>query len=242
MIEKGAIVMPLPLYFDPTMVILIPAILLATYAQIRVQSTFSRYSKIQARSGLTGAEVARRLLDANHLYDIPVELTSGRLSDHYDPRKKVLRLSPDVYHSSSLAALGVAAHEVGHVLQDELGYVPFNMRMAIVPLATIGSQLAFPLLFIGLLLRNQVLAEIGVYAFGLAVLFQLITLPVEYNASRRAIKELSAGGYIASDEIRPTKKVLNAAALTYVAATLMAIMQLLRLMLISGMFGRGRDD
>ena len=135
--------MPLPLYFDPTMVILIPAILLATYAQIRVQSTFSRYSKIKARSGLTGAEVARRLLDANHLYDIPVELTSGRLSDHYDPRKKVLRLSPDVYHSSSLAALGVVAHEVGHVLQDELGYVPFNMRMAIVPLATIDPNLRF---------------------------------------------------------------------------------------------------
>ena len=150
----------LPFYFDPTMMILLPAILLATYAQIRVQSTFARYSKIGAYSGLTGAQVARSLLDANQLYDVPVEMTSGMLSDHYDPRTKVLRLSRDVYHSSSLAALGVAAHEVGHVLQDELGYVPFNMRMLIVPLANIGSQLAFPLLFIGLLMRKQTLAQI----------------------------------------------------------------------------------
>lgn len=232
----------LPFYFDPTRMILIPAILLAVYAQIRVQSTFARYSKVGARSGLTGAEVARSLLDANQLYDVPVELTSGMLSDHYDPRTKVLRLSQEVYHSNSLAALGVAAHEVGHVLQDELGYIPFNMRMIIVPLANIGSQLAFPLLFIGLLMRNQTLAEVGVYAFGLAVLFQLITLPVEFNASRRAIASLSAGGYIENDEIRPTSKVLRAAALTYVAATLMAILQLFRLMLISGMFGRRRDD
>ncbi len=234
--------MPLPLYFDPTMMILIPAILLATYAQIKVQSTFSRYSKVGARSGLTGAEVARRLLNANHLYDIQIELTGGTLSDHYDPRKKVLRLSQDVYHSNSLAALGVAAHEVGHVLQDELGYALFNVRMAIVPLATIGSQLAFPLLLIGLIFSNQVLAKIGVYAFSLAVLFQLVTLPVEYNASRRAIEGLSAGGYIENDEIRPTKKVLSAAALTYVAATLMAVLQLFRLMFIAGMFGRGKND
>jgi len=234
--------MPLPLYFDPTMMILIPAILLATYAQIKVQSTFSRYSKVGARSALTGAEVARRLLNANHLYDIQIELTGGTLSDHYDPRKKVLRLSQDVYHSNSLAALGVAAHEVGHVLQDELGYALFNVRMAIVPLATIGSQLAFPLLLIGLIFSNQVLAKIGVYAFSLAVLFQLVTLPVEYNASRRAIEGLSAGGYIENDEIRPTKKVLSAAALTYVAATLMAVLQLFRLMFIAGMFGRGKND
>ena len=234
--------MPLPLYFDPTMIIIIPPILLATYAQIKVQSTFSRYSKVGARSGLTGAEVARRLLNANHLYDIQIELTGGTLSDHYDPRKKVLRLSQDVYHSNSLAALGVAAHEVGHVLQDELGYALFNVRMAIVPLATIGSQLAFPLLLIGLIFSNQVLAKIGVYAFSLAVLFQLVTLPVEYNASRRAIEGLSAGGYIENDEIRPTKKVLSAAALTYVAATLMAVLQLFRLMFIAGMFGRGKND
>ena len=160
----------------------------------------------------------------------------------YNPRKKVLRLSQDVYHSNSLAALGVAAHEVGHVLQDELGYALFNVRMAIVPLATIGSQLAFPLLLIGLIFSNQVLAKIGVYAFSLAVLFQLVTLPVEYNASRRAIEGLSAGGYIENDEIRPTKKVLSAAALTYVAATLMAVLQLFRLMFIAGMFGRGKND
>lgn len=232
----------LPFYFDPTMMILLPAILLATYAQIRVQSTFARYSKIGAYSGLTGAQVARSLLDANQLYDVPVEMTSGMLSDHYDPRTKVLRLSREVYHSSSLAALGVAAHEVGHVLQDELGYVPFNIRMLIVPLANIGSQLAFPLLFIGLLMRKQTLAQIGVYAFGFAVLFQLITLPVEFNASRRAIANLSAGGYIEREEVDPTSEVLRAAALTYVAATLMAVLQLFRLMLISGMFGRGRDD
>ena len=230
--------MPLPLYFDPTMVILIPAILLATYAQIRVQSTFSRYSKIQARSGLTGAEVARRLLDANHLYDITVELTSGRLSDHYDPRKKVLRLSPDVYHSSSLAALGVAAHECGHAIQHDVGYAPLALRNAIVPAAGIGSQMAFPLFFIGLLFRADTLMMLGIMLFSLAVIFQMITLPVEFNASSRAVAVLENYGFIDRSERRPVRAVLNAAALTYVAATLMAVMQLIRLLVIAGI---GRD-
>ncbi|NMA96174.1 MAG: zinc metallopeptidase [Clostridiales bacterium] len=230
-----------PFHFDPTMMILIPAILLAGYAQIKVQSTFAQYSSIAARSGLTGAQVARGLLDSNRLGDVPVEMTGGMLSDHYDPRTKVLRLSRDVYQSNSLAALGVAAHEVGHVLQDEHGYILFNMRSLIVPLANIGSRLSFPLLFLGLIMRNQPLARIGVYAFAFAVLFQLVTLPVELNASRRAIELLSANGYIDTEEVRPTKKVLRAAALTYVAATLMAILQFLRLGMLSGMFGRRRD-
>ncbi|MFU0799489.1 MAG: zinc metallopeptidase [Xylanivirga thermophila] len=231
-----------PYYFDPTLMILLPAIILATYAQVKVQATYSRYSKVRSHRGMTGAEVARAILDRNQLYNVPIEITKGTLTDHYDPRTKVLRLSPDVYHSTSIASIGVAAHEVGHAVQDQIRYAPFNFRMAIVPLANIGSRLSMPFLFIGLLLRNELLVNIGVYAFGLAVLFQLVTLPVEFNASRRAVSALETGGYIGPDEVGPTRNVLRAAALTYVAATLMAALQLIRLMLISGMFGRRRDD
>jgi len=229
------------LWYDPTIVLLLPAILLAMYAQFKVQSTFARYSRIPARSGLTGAEVAREILRDNRIYDVRVEMTPGILTDHYDPRNKVLRLSQQVYSSNSLAALGVAAHEAGHVIQHQYGYVPFNIRTLIVPVAAIGSQLAFPLLFLGLVFGLRELAQIGVIAFSLAVLFQLITLPVEYNASSRAIEALEVGGYLTREETPHTRRVLNAAALTYVAATLTAILQLLRLMLISGFFGR-RDD
>jgi Zn-dependent membrane protease YugP len=229
-----------PFYFDPTYVLLIPAIILALYAQTKVQSAFNKYSQVPSRIGMTGADVARQLLHNNQIYDVTVELTNRRLSDHYDPRSKTLRLSPEVYNSTSLAALGIAAHEVGHAIQHSTEYVPLRLRNSIVPIANIGSNLALPLLLLGIFLGLPNLALIGVAAFSLAVLFQLITLPVEFNASGRAIEALEVGGYLGRDEVGSTRKVLNAAALTYVAATLMAVMQLLRLLLISGMAGNRR--
>ena len=237
-IFKGDVLMMFPFFFDPTYILLIPAIILALY----VQTTFSKYSRVPARSGMTGAEVARELLRSRQIYDVTVEPINGRLSDYYDPRSRILRLSPEVYGSSSLAALGVAAHEVGHAFQHATEYVPLKFRNAIVPVANIGSTLAFPLLLLGIILGNPNLALIGVIAFSLAVLFQLITLPVEYNASGRAIEALEVGGFLERDEVGSTRKVLNAAALTYVAATVMAVMQLLRLLLLSGVLGGRRRD
>lgn len=229
-------------FFDPTMFILIPGILLAIYAQAKIRGTFNRYSKIAARSGMTGAQVAKRLLENNQIYDIAVEQTPGKLSDHYDPTAKVLRLSPEVYNSNSLSALGVAAHEVGHVMQHQFGYAAFSIRNAIVPIANIGSYAAFPLLILGLFMGIPQLVQIGVIAFGAAVLFQLVTLPVEFNASSRAIHSLEMGGYLIGDEVTASRKVLNAAALTYVAATVMALLQFLRLLLLSGILGGRRSD
>jgi Zn-dependent membrane protease YugP len=229
-----------PLYFDPTYILLIPAVLLALYAQTKVTSTYNKYMRVRSRSGITGADAARELLRQNRIYDVSVEQTRGHLSDHYDPRSKTLRLSPQVYSSSSLAALGIAAHEAGHAMQHAEEYTPLRLRNAIVPAANIGSRLAFPLLLIGLLFSLPNLALIGVAAFSLAVLFQLITLPVEYNASSRAIAALETGGIITRDETQPTRKVLSAAALTYVAATIMAVMQMLRLLVLSGMLGGRR--
>jgi len=231
-----------PYYFDPTYILLIPAILLALYAQTKVQSTYSKYLRVPSKRGMTGAEAARELLYKNQIYDVKVEPIDGRLSDHYDPRTKTLRLSRDVYSSSSLAALGIAAHETGHAIQHAYEYAPLRLRNVIVPVANIGSSLAFPLLLLGLVLGLPNLALIGVLAFSLAVLFQLITLPVEFNASRRAIEALETGGIIYPDEVRPTRKVLSAAALTYVAATIMAVMQLMRLLLLSGLLGGRRRD
>ncbi|HHU78283.1 MAG: zinc metallopeptidase [Caldicoprobacterales bacterium] len=229
-----------PLYFDPTYILLIPAVLLALYAQTKVTSTYNKYMRVRSRSGITGADAARELLRQNRIYDVSVEQTRGHLSDHYDPRSKTLRLSPQVYSSSSLAALGIAAHEAGHAMQHAEEYTPLRLRNAIVPAANIGSRLAFPLLLIGLLFSLPNLALIGVAAFSLAVLFQLITLPVEYNASSRAIAALETGGIITREETQPTRKVLSAAALTYVAATIMAVMQMLRLLVLSGMLGGRR--
>ena len=230
----------MPFFFDPAYLLLIPAILLSLYAQAKVQTTFSKYMKIPARSGINGAQAARELLRQNQLYDVKVEQVSGRLSDHYDPRSKTLRLSPEVYSSSSLAALGIAAHETGHAFQHNNEYVPLKLRNAIVPVANIGSNLAFPLLLLGIILSMPTLVQIGIIAFSAAVLFQLITLPVEYNASNRAVAALESGGMIQGDETGSTRKVLNAAALTYVAATLMSILQLLRLLLIAGGGRRNR--
>lgn len=226
---------------DWTILLLVPAILLSLYAQMKVQSTFSRYSQVFSSRGLTGAVVAREILRQSRIYDVRVEPVAGTLSDHYDPRAKALRLSEPVYGSSSLAAIGVAAHEAGHAIQHDVGYVPLGIRSAIVPIATFGSNLAMPLLIIGLIFGSPMLAQTGVLAFSAVVLFQLITLPVEFNASNRAIEVLVDGGYITREEVGPTRAVLNAAALTYVAAALMGILNLIRLLILSGMFGN-RDD
>nr|WP_273701832.1 zinc metallopeptidase [Tepidanaerobacter acetatoxydans] len=220
------------------MIILLPAMILAIYAQAKVTSTFERYLRVPAKSGMTGADVAREILKQSGIYDVSVQIQGGRLSDYYDPRRKVLKLSRDVYNGSSLAALGVAAHECGHAIQHDVGYAPLSIRNTIVPAAGIGSQMAFPLFFLGLLFRADSLMLVGILLFSLAVIFQIITLPVEYNASNRAVAILENGGFIDRSEVGPVKAVLGAAALTYVAATLTAVMQLLRLLVLAG---AGRD-
>ncbi len=225
-------------YWDYTMIILLPAMILAIYAQAKVTSTFERYLRVPAKSGMTGADVAREILKQSGIYDVSVQIQGGRLSDYYDPRRKVLKLSRDVYNGSSLAALGVAAHECGHAIQHDVGYAPLSIRNTIVPAAGIGSQMAFPLFFLGLLFRADSLMLVGILLFSLAVIFQIITLPVEYNASNRAVAILESGGFIDRSEVGPVKAVLGAAALTYVAATLTAVMQLLRLLVLAG---AGRD-
>ncbi|HHV18108.1 MAG TPA: zinc metallopeptidase [Thermoanaerobacterales bacterium] len=226
-------------FWNYTMIILLPAMILAIYAQAKVTTTFEKYLKVPAKSGMTGADVARQILNQSGIYDVSVQIQGGRLSDHYDPRRKVLKLSSDVYNGRSLAALGVAAHECGHAIQHDVGYAPLALRNAIVPAAGIGSQMAFPLFFMGLLFRADTLMMLGILLFSMAVLFQIITLPVEYNASNRAVAVLEGHGFIDRSEIRPVKAVLSAAALTYVAATLMAVMQLLRLLVLAGA-GRNR--
>ncbi|MFT9496055.1 zinc metallopeptidase [Anaerosolibacter sp.] len=230
-----------PFFYDPTFIFIIPAVILAMYAQGKVRSAFNKYSQYKAGIGWTGAQLAVDILQKQRIHDVKVELVGGHMTDHYDPRSKVLRLSYNIYHGTSLAALGIAAHEVGHALQHDEGYSMLSLRNMIVPFASIGSQAAFPLLFIGLMLGSQTLAQLGVVVFMFAVVFQLITLPVEFNASSRAMNLLADGGYITVNEEKPVKKVLDAAALTYVAATVMAILQLVRLMLISGLLGRRSD-
>lgn len=235
----------LPLAFLPdyTFVLILPALFFAMWAQSRVQSAYQKFSRVHARSGITGAQVARRLLDAAGLADIPVEQGQGHLSDHYDPRSGVIRLSPGVYQSTSLAALGIAAHETGHAMQHGDGYIPLAFRNNIFPVANIGSRMAFPLFFIGFLFGSAqgaglgILMDVGILLFAFAVVFQLITLPVEFNASSRAVDLLEGSGYITREEVGPTRQVLNAAALTYIAAAAVAITQLLRLLIL-----RGRRD
>ncbi len=231
----------IPFFFEPTMLILIPGLILAMYAQFKVQSTFARYMRVRAASGYTGAQVAQKLLEEAGIYNVTVEQTGGHLSDHYDPRKKALRLSPEVYNGSSLASLGVAAHETGHAMQHHVGYLPLNIRANLVPVAQLGSTMAFPIFFIGLIFQTGWLLTAGIYLFTAVVLFQMVTLPVEFNASSRALTALERGGYVSRDEAGGAKKVLSAAALTYVAAVLMSLLQLVRLLVLSGMFGR-RDD
>lgn len=228
-------------FWDPTMILLIPAVVISIYAQMKVSSTFNRYSQVPSHRGMTGADVARYILNQNGLHDIPIERVSGHLSDHYDPRSRVVRLSADVYGSTSLAALGVAAHEVGHAIQHDSGYMPLYVRNTIIPGTQIGSYLAMPLFFLGLLMSSAPLLKIGIVLFAIIVFFQMVTLPVEFNASSRALATLGGEGFLDATELKGTRKVLNAAALTYVAAALMAVLNLVRLILISGVLG-GRDD
>jgi hypothetical protein len=224
-----------PFFFDPTFLLLIPALILAGWAQFKVKGTYDRYSRIAARNGLTAKDVARRILDANGLRNIPVERIAGSLTDHYDPKAKTLRLSETVYSSPSIAAIGVAAHEAGHALQDAEAYAPLKLRNSIVPVVSLGSGLAFPLFFIGFLFGTPLLMDVGILFFLGVLLFHLVTLPVEYNASGRALKILDSTGILAADEMKGARAVLNAAALTYVAATVMAALQLVRLLMLRGM-------
>lgn len=216
------------MFFDPMyFVFALPALLLGLYAQFKVKSAFSKYSKVRNAAGITGAQAARRILDANGLTHVDVERTQGMLSDHYDPRSKTLRLSPAVYEGPTLAAVGVAAHEAGHALQDKAGYAPLRLRSAMVPSVQIGSWLG-PIIFIaGLLMSLTTLAWVGLILFGATALFSLVTLPVEFNASNRAKQLLVGQGILAPQEMGGVDKVLDAAALTYVAAALQAIMTLL---------------
>ncbi len=227
-----------PYYYDPTYFLLIPGLLLALFAQFKVTSTFNRYKQVMSRTGLTGAQIARQILDSNGCRGVSIEPVAGSLTDHYDPENGVLRLSQEVYGSRSIAALGVAAHEAGHAIQDAQDYAPMRIRANLVPVANIGSGLAMPLFMLGLIMSWEPLTKVGILCFAFAVLFYLVTLPVEFNASNRAVAVLS-GGYLAQDEVRGVKAVLSAAALTYVASALQAVLQLARLLLIAN---RRRDD
>lgn len=226
-----------PIFGDPTFLLLIPALLLAVFAQTRVKSAFARYSTVYASRGVNSETVSRMLLDKFGLQNVKIERVSGNLTDHYDPRSKTLRLSDSVSGNTSIAAIGVAAHEVGHAVQDKQGYAPMKFRNALVPVANLGSMAAFPLFLIGLLMSMGPLLNIGILLFCGVVLFHVITLPVEFDASSRALKLLASTGSLTDKEIVGAKSVLNAAALTYVAATVMAVMQLLRLLIIA----RGRQ-
>ena len=229
-----------PFFYDWTYILLIPALILSMWAQFRVSSTFSRFSKVRASSGMTATQMAEQLLHAEGVYDVSVERTRGNLTDHYDPKNMVLRLSDSTANSTSVAALGVAAHEAGHVLQHRDGYAPLMLRTAAVPVVNIGSNLSWPLFVVGLIFSWEPLLYAGIALFALAVLFALITLPVEFNASKRALAALETNGYLQpGEEMRGAKKVLSAAAMTYVASAFMAIMQLLRLLAIAG---SRRDD
>ncbi len=218
--------------FGPGMIFVIPAIILAFYAQMKVKSTFQKYLKVRNLKSLTGAEVARILLDKNGLYDVTVESVGGYLSDHYDPRVRKLRLSTQVYGGTSIASISVAAHEAGHAIQHGVGYIPLTLRNTIAPIANFGSQAVWFLVFGAFILGLPQLIDIGILLYLGAVVFQVITLPVEFNASNRAIEQLEVNGLITLEEVKPSRKVLNAAALTYVAAMAVSIAQLLRLMML----------
>lgn len=221
------------MFFDSSFIILIPALIIAAWAQFKVSSTFDKYSKYGNRNGYTGAQVARMLLDSNGLYDIPVELIPGKLTDHYDPSRRIMRLSQEVYYGNSVASIGVAAHETGHAIQHKEGYVPLVARNAIVPAVNFGSNASWILFMLGMVFGLRGFVSIGILLFTLVVIFQLITLPVEFNASSRALNVLQYKGILYEDELRGARSVLSAAAMTYVAAALTSISQLIRLILIS---------
>ncbi len=227
-------------YFDRYYwILIVPAMIFAMWAQMRVSSTFNRYSKVGSARGLSAAQVCRQILDENGLFAIRVERVSGNLTDHYDPRSNVIRLSDSVYNSTSVAAIGVAAHEAGHAVQYSVGYVPIKIRNSIIPVSKLGSTLSMPILLVGLLFNSGVLVEIGILLFSTMALFQLVTLPVEFNASGRALRTLGDYHILDDEETRMAGKVLKAAALTYVAALLSSAAQLLRLILL---YGRRRND
>ncbi|MBU3091596.1 zinc metallopeptidase [Clostridium sp. CM028] len=221
------------LFYDNTMVVLLPAIIISGLAQLKIKSSFSKYSKVNSANGYTGEKVARMLLDDGGLFDIPVEIVGGKLTDHYDPSKRVMRLSKEVYNGTTVAAIGVAAHETGHALQDKEKYAPLKIRNAIVPAVNFSSNVSWLLFLIGIILSVPSLVNIGIILFSAVVVFQLITLPVEFNASSRALTILESKSILYGDEIKGAKAVLSAAAMTYVAATLMAVSQLIRLVLLS---------
>lgn len=241
MLLYGYYGMPIYYGFDKTYLLVLIAAIFSIWASARVNSTYNKYAKVRSMQGLTGAEAAQRILYYAGLSQIRVERVSGNLTDHYDPKAKVLRLSDSTYGSASVAAIGVAAHECGHAIQDAEGYSPLKLRSTLVPAANLGSKLGIPIILVGVLLEsNYTLVQIGIWAFSLAVLFQLVTLPVEFNASNRAIKILDSRGILGQEELSMCRKVLSAAAMTYVAAAASSIMQLLRLVLLFG--GRRRDD
>lgn len=233
--------MPFYYFYDVRyMAMLIPVLLITLYAQAKVSSTFSRYSRIANSRRLTGAQAAEEVLRRHGVYDVRIERVRGNLTDHYDPRTNVIRLSESVYDSPTIAAVGVAAHEAGHAVQYAVGYAPIQIRAAIIPLTQVGSQVGIVLLILGLLLSFESLFFIGIVLFSFTTLFQLVTLPVEFNASRRAMETIRSGGLLNEEEAHGAQKVLSAAALTYVAALLMSIVQLLRYVLLFS--GRRRDD
>ena len=234
-----------PMYYrmDPTYVLVLIGIVLSLLASARVKSTFAKYERIRNSAGLTGRDAAERILHGAGIYDVRIERVSGSLTDHYDPRNKVLRLSDSTYHSMSVSAVGVAAHECGHAIQHAVNYAPIRWRGALVPVANFGSTIAWPLIMIGLFITgdsSSLLINLGIIAFSFAVLFHLVTLPVEFNASNRAIRILGRNGMMSREEVGSVKKVLGAAALTYVASAATAILQLLRILILTG--GRRDND
>ena len=227
-------------YWDPTYILVLAGMVLCLGASAMVNSAMRKYSRVRNRSGITGAEAARRILNNEGLYNVQIECLTAGGGDHYDPRSNTVRLSYDNYNQASVTAVGVAAHECGHAIQHAKGYAPLNFRSALVPVANIGSRLGMPLILLGVILSwNQVLIQIGIWAFALAVLFQLVTLPVEFNASSRAVAKIDQYGLLSGDETKGCRKVLTAAAMTYVAAAAASILSLLRLLILFG--GRNRD-
>ena len=225
----------MPFFFwDSTMLLLIPALLFGIWAQWKVKSTFKRYSKIPSNSGMTGYQVAKNLLERNNIFDVEVEEIPGSLTDHYDSKEKKLRLSEQNFRGSSVASIGVAAHEVGHAIQDNRGYAPLRWRLAFYPVARLGSGLWFWLFLAGMILTIPALIDVGIIFFATTLVFQIVTLPVEFNASSRALAQLSSGGFITKDDSDGAKAVLNAAAMTYLAAAAMALSQLVRLLILRG--------
>lgn len=225
---------------DPTYFLVLIGALLSMWASARVNSTFQKYSQVRSCTGMTGAEVARQLLHSQGIYDVTVQAVRGQLTDHYDPRTKTVNLSEPVYGSASVSAIGVAAHECGHAIQDHVGYAPLRLRAAFVPVANLGSTLSWPLILLGLVIGLTPFIQVGIWMFVLALLFQVITLPVEFNASGRAVQLLGQLGILQGQEVADTRRVLGAAALTYVAAVAASVLQLLRLLILFG--GRRRDD